>query len=109
MIVTDDMVATALAYLADDPHPIAVARKRATDAENTAKRIFAQVYLLAEGTVRERECFVEMNQQYQEAKTQEVRAAMELERHKARSRSAEMVIEVWRSENANARAAERVR
>jgi hypothetical protein len=97
MIVSDDTVSKALQYLADDPHPIALARKELTDAENEKDRIYAEAYAEAnQGSIRDREMACE-------------RRTEVIERHKARTNAAGMVIEVWRSENANARAAERVR
>jgi hypothetical protein len=109
MIVSEDTVSKALQYLAEDPHPIATARYDLTIAENLREETFARLYLLTEGTVNERESQVEMDESYQHAKGQEAKAAMQLERHRARTRAAEMLIETWRSENANIRAAERVR
>ena len=109
MIVSEKNISDALAYLAIDPHPLALARKYVVDAENNAKRLFAEAYLNTEGTVRDRESEVEANLIYRKAKSDEAEAILDLERHKARSRAAEMLIEVWRSENANVRAAERVR
>lgn len=109
MIVTDQNVTDALTYLADDPHPIARARKDLTDAENYAKALFAQRFLGADGSVDARKSIAEVDLDYQEAKATEAEKLMELERHKARVKAAEMIIEIWRSENANARAAERVR
>jgi hypothetical protein len=50
-----------------------------------------------------------MNEKYVLLKNANTEEAFELERHKARVRAAEMIIEVWRSEQANVRAAERVR
>lgn len=110
MIVTDKNVSDALAYLAADPHPIALARKDLTDCENNREKIFAELFRACnDKTVREKEAFVETCPTYREARDEEAEAAMQLERHKARVRAAEMLIEVWRSENANARAAEKVR
>lgn len=109
MIVSENNITDALAYLAIDPHPLALARKDVVDAENIAKEIFASQFLKAQGTVKERESEAECSTLYITAKADESGAILELERHRARSRAAEMLIEVWRSENANARAAERVR
>jgi hypothetical protein len=110
MIVTDKNVTDALAYLSQDPHPVALAKKDLTDAENRREKIFAELFRACnDKTVREKETFVETCPTYREAKDEESEAAMEHERHRARVRAAEMLIEVWRSENANARAAERVR
>jgi hypothetical protein len=109
MIVADDTVSKALAYLADDPHPLALARKYLTDAETASKRVYAQAFLDAEGSVDARKAQAEISNGYQLAKANESNAVLELERHKSRSRAAEMIIEMWRSEQANVRAAERVR
>lgn len=109
MIVTEKNISDALAYLADDPHPVALARKDVTDAENQAKEIYAEAFLKAEGTVKERESLADTNPAVKAARKIESGAVLELERHKARSKAAEMLISVWQSENANIRAAERVR
>lgn len=109
MIVSEKNISDALAYLAVDPHPLALARKYVVDAENLTKLVCAQLYLKTSGTVKERESEVECNVEYVDAKAAEGEAVLDLERHKARARAAEMLIEVWRSENANVRAAERIR
>jgi hypothetical protein len=109
MIVSDKNVSDALTYLADNPHPIAIARKAVTDAENAAKRVYAEAFLAAEGAVEARRAKAETSQEYRDAKDVESRSILSLETHKSRCKAAEMIIEIWRSENANARAAERVR
>jgi hypothetical protein len=109
MIVSDKNVTDALTYLADDPHPIAKARKALTDAENASKQIFAKIFLSGSGSVDARKASAEVHEVYQEAKSEEAEAVLEFERHRSRVKAAEMIIEIWRSENANARAAERVR
>lgn len=109
MIVSEKNISDALAYLAIDPHPLALARKYVVDAENESKAAYARLFLLTSGTVKERESAVECDAIYQKARDEEAEAILDLERHKARARAAEMLIEVWRSENANVRAAERVR
>ena len=109
MIVSEKNISDALAYLAIDPHPLALARKYVVDAENHSKEIYAHCFLNATGTVKERESIADTDADYVAAKAEEASAILDLERHKARARAAEMLIEVWRSENANVRAAERVR
>lgn len=109
MIVSDDTVSKALAYLAEDPHPIALARKELTDAENEKEKAFAQAYADQSGSIKDRETACERELSVIAARDRVSEATGDLERHRARVRAAEMIIEVWRSENANARAAERVR
>ena len=109
-IVSEKNVSDALAYLAIDPHPIALARKDVTDAENAAKNAHAVAFLESKGTSADaRKADAECSQEYIEAKGDEASALLDLERHKARVKAAEMLISVWQSENANMRAAERVR
>lgn len=109
MIVSEKNISDALAYLAIDPHPLALARKYVVDAENASKAMFAKLFLESEGSVAAREAEAMCSKAYIETKAEESEAILDLERHKARARAAEMLIEVWRSENANVRAAERVR
>jgi len=109
MIVSNGNIQTALEYLAIDPHPIALAKKDCVDAENKCKEVFARVFLAANGSVESRKCVAETDAEYRTAKADESMALFDLERHRARSRAAEMLIECWRSEQANVRAAERIR
>lgn len=109
MIVSDDNISTALKYLAQDPHPVALARKDVTDCENACKAMFAKLFLEAEGSIEVRKAYAEDSKSYQQLKAEEAEAIFELERHKARTRAADMLIETWRSEQANARIAEKVR
>lgn len=108
-IVSEKNVEASLRYLAEDPHPIALARKDLTDAENWYEATWAEVYLRQIGTVGEREAETRIHSKVTEARNAVTEAAFQVERHKARLNAASMLIEVWRTENANARAAERVR
>lgn len=109
MIVTDKNVSDALTYLADDPHPIALARYELTQAENKSRETFSSCYLAAGGSVEARKAAAEIEPTYVEAKKAEAETVKEYERHRSRVRAAEMLLEIWRSEQANARAAESVR
>ena len=109
MVVSEKNVSDALTYLADDPHPVARARHELTNCTNAAKRLFAEAFLAAEGSVDARKAKAEINSSYLMAKRDEAEAELELERHRSRVKAAETIIEVWRSENANIRAAERIR
>ena len=109
-IVSENNVHDALAYLASDPHPVAAARHRLTIAENKARETYARLFLASNGTsVAAKEASVESHADYIAARADEAEAVLELERHKRRVKAAEMLLEIWRTENANARAAERVR
>lgn len=109
MIVSDHNIQTALEYLAIDPHPVALAHKLVRDSENKRREVIARLFLEAEGSVEARKAMAECDAESVAAKGEEAEAVLELERHKSRKNAAEMLIEVWRSENANVRAAERLR
>lgn len=107
MIVSEDQVATAIAYLNDD-EIAAKARYDATMAENKSKEIFARLFLsYNDGPVAERQSRATCNPEYLEALQSEAKASAALEKHKSKVRACEMICEIFRTENANARAAER--
>jgi hypothetical protein len=108
-IVSDKNVSDALAYLAGHPHPVALARKDLTDAENEAERIWAIVYGEQQGSIKDKEAAADRDPRVVAAKKAIADAQCEYEAHRARIRAADMLLEIYRTENANARAAERIR
>lgn len=108
MIVNDRNVEIALDYLNADPAPVAIARKEVTDAENKSKRQYAHAFLAATGAVEARKAQAEIDPDYMMARDEEAEAISRLENEKAKSRGAEMIIEVYRTESANTRRAERI-
>lgn len=109
MIVSDDTVSKALAYLAEDPHPLAIAQANVLSAERNRDETFAKLFLVTEGTKDERTSLVEIDPVFKAAREEEIEAQKEMARHKRRTDAADKIISVWQTENANARAAERVR
>ncbi len=110
MIVSEDNVSKALTYLAADPHPLAEAKFRLTQAENKTRELYSELLLASnQDTVSAKQASVECHPDYRRAKEAEAEAVFDVERHKSRTNAAAMLVEVWRTENANARAAERVR
>ena len=110
MAVTEKNVTDALAYLSADPHPLATARYNLTISENKCRETYARLFLASNSiTVDAKKASAESSQEYSGAKQLEADCVFELERHKSRTKAAEMLLEIWRTENANARAAERVR
>lgn len=108
-IVSDNNVSEALKYLAEFPHPFAIAKKDLTDAENELKRTWAVVYGEQAGPIKDKECATDRDQRVVTARRGVSKATLDLETHRARTKAGEMILEIWRTENANARAAERVR
>jgi L-rhamnose isomerase len=109
MIVSDDDVSAALEYLSIDPHPRGLAIKDLMVAENARKAAFAEAFLKAKGPVEARKAEAEKDPSHQKALLMEAEETGVLESHKDRVRAAERLLEIYRTENANVRAAERIR
>lgn len=109
MAVSEKNVSDALTYLAADPHPIAEARFRLTMAENATKEEYSKWFLEASGTVKERECIADTTSLVIQCRQEEADCVLEFERHRSRVKAAEMLIEVYRTEAANARISEKIR
>lgn len=110
MIVSENNVSTALHYLSADPHPVAEARHQLEVAETNTKTVYSRLILSSkQPSVATKEAEAFQDEDYLQAKEAECSAVLELERHKARVKAAEMLLDIWRTENANARAAERIR
>lgn len=107
MIVTDEDVSAALAYLAVGGAADAEAAHLAT--ERACKRREAEVFLAVKGSVEERKMRVQMDNEYCSLKADSDDAKAELTKAKSMERHADKVCDIWRTENANIRAAERVR
>lgn len=109
MIIKENDVSVALAYLNEDPPSISLAHKDLLDAETQTKTIEGELYLQAEGTVDEKWAQVRTHPRWLLTKKAENEASALVEAHKRREKGAAFVIEVWRTENANTRAAEKFR
>jgi len=110
MIVRDDQVEAALEYLALDPHPEAVAKMRLTKAENAVEQALCDGILASDArSSAERVNWAKTQPDYKQAKEAEANLMLDYINEKARIRNATFVIEAWRTQNANARAAERLR
>jgi hypothetical protein len=107
MIVTDEMVSDAVAYLANGGAADAEAAHLA--AMRRCEKRGAEVYLMARGSVEERKMRVVVDNEYQSLLFEQDEAKVELTRAKSREKGADKVCDIWRTENANVRAAERVR
>jgi hypothetical protein len=110
MTVSDEHVDAALAYLADDPHPLAVAQFNLATAEATTKQTFARLFLDSnQTTVEAKKASAECHPDHIAAKQVEANALFEFQRHKSRDKSADKVLDIYRTQNATARSAERFR
>jgi hypothetical protein len=110
MIITDDDVQAALDYLNQDPHPHAVASFKVADCKNKRDKVYASLWPRAKGdTVKDRECWVEGQPAYQEARHTEAEAIGELANQKAKQVWADKITDLYQTVSANTRYAERIR
>ena len=107
MIVSEKNVSDALTFFALGGEANEEAAHLA--AEQRRERLYAELYLLATGTVSEREATVHVSPEYQQALAEENEAKAELTRAKSRAKGADKLIDVWRTEKANHREAEKMR
>lgn len=107
MIVSDDDVSAALAYLAGGGAASIEAAYLA--AERARKRREAEVFLSVKGSVEERKMRVWMDNEYGELQALTDEARAQLTGAKAKEKHAAGLWEIWRTEKADIRAAERVR
>lgn len=109
-LVTDDMVGAALAYLSSSTMDSAKAKADRVLAEHNRKRVRATLILDSEEkTTAMKEAAAESSTEYWEACKAERDAVERDEYHRAARIKADAIIEAWRTENANIRAAEKIR
>lgn len=109
-LVTDDMVSAALEYLSRSTVDSSKAKADRVMAEHNRKRVRAMMILDSDQTTATlREADAEASQAYYEACQAEREAVERDEYHRAARIKADAIISAWQTENANNRAAERVR
>jgi hypothetical protein len=109
-LVTDDMVSAALNYLSTSTMDSAKAKADRVMAEHRRKRVRAQLILDSDQTTAAmREADAEASDAYGAACMVERDAVERDEYHRAARIKADAIIEAWRTENANIRAAEKIR
>jgi hypothetical protein len=109
-LVSDDMVSAALTYLSTSTVDSAKAKADRVMAEHHRKRVRARLILDSDHTTSAmREADAEASDAYGEACLAERDAVFADEYHRAARIKADAIIESWRTQNANIRAAEKIR
>ena len=110
MLIGPDKVEAALNFLATASDDIAAARAMRLKAEYTRKRTKAELIRRAnESSALMRDAWAETHPEYQRACEAEVEAVRADEYLRDRRNTAEVLIEAWRSEQANQRAGSQFR
>ncbi len=108
-MITHEEMETALAYLAQQPHPRVECEWRLAIARIERERLFAKLFLAASGkTVDDRKSFVEMNLDYHDAKLNEASRAKELAQHKQYEHYVETLSRLYQTQKADERTQDRI-
>ena len=102
-MISPDRLQQALTYLATTDEPCAKAKAYLTGLEEQSKTVFGMAYLQSNGTVEERKARAYVSEAYKEhiKKIEDATADYETMRNKRLTQ--ELIVEVWRSINANRR------
>jgi len=104
-LITDDMIESALQYLSTASEPTAASRAMRLRKEFSRKRIRAKLILEApEKTAGLREAWAEAHPAYERACEEEIEAVEADEYYRSERSKADIIVEAWRSEQANQRA-----
>lgn len=101
--VTQERMENALAYLADTDEQCAALRADMERAEFRAKRKKAAVFQISAGSVAERNAIAETHEETGEAYEQYFKAMHEYHAMSNRRATETIVVDTWRSLNANRR------
>jgi hypothetical protein len=104
-VISEDRLQKALAYLSTTDEPAAELKAQVARKEYLCKRIRARKFLLANGgSVESKKAVAEDSAEVAEAENELGQAIVAFEKVKAKRATEELIVEVWRSVNANRRA-----
>ena len=107
-MITDEAAEKALRYLASTDEKLGELVGHVKGLEHRMKTEKAMAFMQHSGTVAEREAASQTGPQYLSMITEHEAAVTETEIIKAKRKTRELVIEVWRSQNSNRRQAGQV-
>lgn len=102
-MITVDKLQRAMEYLADTDKPCARARALQDGLNRQEKTIKSVAFLESKGTVAEREALAYTSTAFIDHTIKIENATIDYETIRNRRLTAELIVEVWRSENANRR------
>jgi hypothetical protein len=102
-MISDEKLSKALRYLANTDRRSAVLKANVERKEWIFKRAKALAFKLSEGTVADRNADAETCDEVQKAAKQWFRSIAVSEKVRAKRQTAALIVEVWRSVNANRR------
>lgn len=102
-MISDEKLQKALHYLATTDETCAMARGLMVGLEKQEKTILGVEYGSATGTVGDRDAAARTSDQYREWREKYETAVVDYEILRNKRNTASVIVEVWRSENANRR------
>lgn len=102
-MIGDEKVTKALKYLAETDEPCAKARAYMEGLKDLEKTILGEVFLDEGGTIAERDAKARTSAEYHEWRDNCEQARTDYYTMANKRKTAELIVEVWRSENANRR------
>lgn len=102
-MISDDKLQKALIYLAETDESCAKARGLLAGLDRQAKTVKAVEFLNSPGNVSERNEMAYSSQRYVDHTIKIENATVDYEIMRNKRLTAELIVEVWRSENANRR------
>ncbi|MEW8119893.1 MAG: hypothetical protein AB2792_22250 [Candidatus Thiodiazotropha sp.] len=102
-MINEDRLQKALVYLAETDEEAAKARAYMIGLEKNEKTIIGIEYLKTQGTVPERDARARKSEAYEQWKSDYENAVADYELYRNKRHTEELIVEVWRSENANRR------
>lgn len=103
-MISDDRLQKAMTYLAETDEELAQLKANVERAEYLKKRVRAAGFLSAPGkSVEERKAQSEVSQEVEDVEHDYTRALVAYEHIAAKRKTESLIVEVWRSINANRR------
>jgi hypothetical protein len=102
-LITDERCEKALKYLAQTDAAAAELKGEVARKEYLCRFTRGNVFLRSEGSVEARKATAESSEEVRSAENELAEAIVEYERVKAKRATRELIVEVWRSVNANRR------
>lgn len=103
-MISDDRLQNALTYLAETDEELAQLKANVERAEYLKKRVRAAEFLSAEGkSIEERKAKAEVSKEVEDIEHDYTRALVAFEHIAAKRKTEALIVDVWRSINANRR------
>jgi hypothetical protein len=102
-MISSDRLSQALKYLSETDEKAANLKAEVARKEYICKKTRARVFLISSGNNEVRKAEAEVSEDTDKSEKEKVDAIVEFEKTKAKRETEALIVEVWRSVNANRR------